>query len=393
VPSLVNGSWTEVRAYVHSLPKRLPRKTLPLAEVGGRILAEDVVARADVPNMDSSAMDGWAVAGEGPWRIAGSIEIGRPSGVKLSTGQAMIIGTGGSIPLGARAILRREHGIENEGTVSLSVDGVMPTVGKHLRASAEEIAKGDIVIKAGQRLNPIHLAVAASCGYDEISVSALPSLHLIVTGNEIDAEGTPAPGRLRDSFTPQFAGLCESVGADAQGSERVVDDREAVTEALRDSTADIVVTTGGTADGEADHVRAVLEKLRASILLDKIAVQPGHPTLLAKLPGGRFVVALAGNPLAAIVGFLGVVHPLVAGMTGAPLTELVGIELAEEVAGNPRMTRLVPYELRDGWAFPSQWRAASMLRGLAAADGMLVVEPGLGRRGDRVGSLSLPWKS
>lgn len=392
MPSLVNGSWTEVRALCHSLPQRLPPMTLPLAEAYGRTLATGLVALTDVPNVDSSAMDGWAIAGDGPWRNVGSIEIGRPSGVSLSSGEAMAIGTGGTIPLGTQAILRREHGFENIGIISLSVDGVMPKVGQHVRARAEEIAKGDIVIVAGQRLGPIHLAVAASCGYHEIPVSAKPSLHLIVTGNEIDAEGTPAPGRVRDSFTPQFAALCGSVGADAQGSERVGDDRDAVTAALHDSAADIVVTTGGTADSAADHARAALEKLSATILLDKIAVQPGHPTLLAKLPDGRFVVALAGNPLAAIVGFLSVVHPLIAGMTGVPLAEPVGIELAEDVVGNPRMTRMVPYERRDSRAFPSPWRATSMLRGLAAADGMLIVGPGAGRHGDRVDSLSLPWK-
>ena len=393
MPNLVNGSWAEVRAYAHSLPKPLTHTTSPIAEAHGRTLVEDVIARADVPNVDSSAMDGWAIAGDGPWRIMGSIEIGRPSGVKLSTGQAMAIGTGGSPPLGTQAILRSEHGIESEGTVSLCVGEAMPRANKDIRARAVEIAKGDIVIAAGQRLGPIHLAVAASCGYDEVSVSAQPSLHLIVTGNEVDAEGTPTWGRVRDSFTPQFAALCGSVGAEAQRSERVGDDREAVIGALRGSAADIVVTTGGTANGDADHVRAVLENLRATILLDKIAVQPGHPTLLAQLPGGRFVIALAGNPLAAIVGFLGVVHPLIAGMTGEALTEPDGIELADDLAGNARMTRLVPYELKDGRALPSPWRAASMLRGLAAADGMLVVEPGLGRRGDRVDSLSLPWKS
>lgn len=390
-------SWRGAREYAHALPKRMHKVSLALGEASGFVLAEDLVALADVPTIDASAMDGWAISGDGPWQISGSVATGAPTGVHLNIGTAVRINTGGCVPMGTTAVLRSEHGIEHEDMVSLSVDGIRPAQGQYVRPRAEEFARGEVVVAAGTRLDPITVAMAATCGLDDVRAYAKPEIDLVVTGGEVDPSGPPALGRVRDAFTPQFAALCASVGAQGGACHRVDDELESLVDALRECAAPIVLTTGGTAGGSTDRIRDALRELRATILIDQLDVRPGRPTMLAKLPGGRFIVSLAGNPLAALVGFITVAQPLVAGMTGAGLPAVRRIRLAAPVGAQTPAAMPADLVLPFAWdgaaAMPSQWTGAAMLRGLAAADGFLIVAPGCGAAGDEVSALPLAWRS
>jgi molybdopterin molybdotransferase len=167
----------------------------------------------------------------------------------------------------------------------------------------------------------------------------------------------------------------------------VADDADVILAAVASSPADVVVTTGGTARGPVDHVHAVLAKLDARLLVDGVAVRPGHPMLLAEHGGTRrhrrFVAGLPGNPLAAVAGFVTLVRPLLRAMARRADPSLF-LPLRDAVADHPGDTRLVPVSLADGFAVPLRFAGPAMLRGLALADGLAAVPARGGAAGQRV---------
>ena len=151
----------------------------------GRKLDRDILALQDMPHYASSAMDGWAVNGSGPW-----IPVDR--GNRLAPHQASIIVTGGLVPDGAKAVLRSENAVlgkDDEGLPILMTGGKArpgePRAGEHIRKAGEEALAGDVLVKAGVKLNPAHLALAALAGYDELQVQGRPVVRLVLTGSEV----------------------------------------------------------------------------------------------------------------------------------------------------------------------------------------------------------------
>jgi molybdopterin molybdotransferase len=177
-----------------------------------------------------------------------------------------------------------------------------------------------------------------------------------------------------------FTAWLEAMGAEVTLS-RVPDEPRELLAAVASSPADVVVTTGGTARGPVDHVHRVLADLGARLLVDGVAVRPGHPMLLAQYGGSRqhrrFVAGLPGNPLAAVAGFVTVVRPLLRRLAGLPDPSHV-LPLGDAVGTHPTDTRLVPVSVTDSCAVPLRFAGPAMLRGLALADGMAVVPPGGG---------------
>jgi molybdopterin molybdotransferase len=170
-------------------------------------------------------------------------------------------------------------------------------------------------------------------------------------------------------------------------ARRLVPDRAgALEQALAACTGDLVVTTGSTARGPDDHLHNALAAADARLLVDGVAVRPGHPQLLAVLPDGRPLAGLPGNPLAAATAVLTLVEPLVGCLHAALPRPRRTVRLAEDVPAGPEATRLVP--VRGGR--PVLFAGPGMLRGLAVADGVAVVPPGGAAAGSEVELLSLP---
>jgi molybdopterin molybdotransferase len=166
----------------------------------------------------------------------------------------------------------------------------------------------------------------------------------------------------------------------------VPDDAGELSRALGDSGGHVVVTTGGTAAGPVDHLHAVLARGGARLVVDGVAVRPGHPMLLARLADGRPLVGLPGNPLAAVSGLLTLLGPLLAAATGLAVPGR-HVRLARPVTGHPHDSRLVP--VREGT--PALHAGPAMLRGLAEADGLAVIPPGGAGADELVELLPLPW--
>lgn len=383
----LSSDWHDAFRTSYAAGTPLPPVSISLMDAVGERLAGDLAALCDVPHYPSSAMDGWAVAGSGPWQLVDSDT--------LQAGAATPIVTGGLIPIGAHAVLQTEHGRVDASTLTASADAEPggPADGMHIRPVGEEVRADDIVIRIGTVLNPAHLAVAAVCGHDDLIVLARARVRLIFTGNEVVTEGVPAPGHVRDTFGPQLPAVVRMLGGTVSGEARLGDDRDLlVAELMKGAAAsDLVITTGGTGNSSADHLHPALEELNATVLIDEIAMRPGGPSLLARLPDGRFLVGLPGNPLAAMMGMLTIARPLLARLAGAAEPRLGQVPVAVDLAGRPGRMRLAPYRLVDGAAEPSRWFGSAMLRGLAEADGVLLCPPQGLASGAAADTVPLPW--
>lgn len=382
--------WDDARRATSSAPA-LPVESVPLGEAVGRVLSEDVVAPHDLPHYRSSAMDGWAVAGGAPWLLTDA----RSENRALGPGEAAVVATGALVPEGTHGILQSEHGVVRDRYLDRndSADALEPAPGRHIREAGEEAHAGEIIVVAGATLNPPQVALAAACAYDRLRVLALPRVAVVASGDEVDESGTPAPGRVRDSFGPQFPALIAQLGGRSVSVRRAPDLRDATIAELERAaaTADLIVTTGGTGSSASDHVRAALTAMRVELLVPRVAMRPGGPTLLARLPAGPYVLALPGNPLAALMGMLTLGAPLLRRLAGRADEAEGSIVVSAAIPGRPGSTRLLPFRETDGLAVASEWSSAAMLRGLAEADGVLIVpETGL-RAGEAARVLPLPW--
>ncbi|CAN5123612.1 molybdopterin-binding protein [soil metagenome] len=375
-------SWHEARAIAGVAASALPAELVALGSCVGRALVDDLETGIDIPHYASSAMDGWLVVGEGPWELT--------QGDPLP-GQARPIVTGAFVAPTASAVLRSESGaVIGDGTLRSTVAGE-PAAGQHIRALGTEAVRGERLIGAGTVLNPAHVALAASAGADALRVHAVPSVALVFTGDEVVTHGVPGPGRVRDSFAVQLPALFALLDGRVTRTSRVGDELERTVNAIDECSEPLIVTTGGTGESSVDHVRAALRALGAEFLVDGIAMRPGGPTSIARLPDSRLVASLPGNPLAAMVAAISICEPLVASLAGRPARQTRTVTTSG-LEGRAGSTLLVPYALTDDRVAVVRWLGSGMMRGLAEADGLLVV-PGAGTvEGERTESLDLPWR-
>ncbi|NKY12898.1 molybdopterin molybdotransferase MoeA [Streptomyces somaliensis] len=395
--------WDQARAVAARAGRRTaPRaRRVPLHEALGRVLAAPLTALTDLPPFDTSAMDGWAVAGPGPWEVhtGDSVLAGRRGIPVLPDGVAVRIATGARVPADTTAVVRSEHARAEAGRGDRSGPGpgghlharyeVVP--GQDIRPRGQECRRGDELLPAATLVTPAALGLAAAAGYDELAIVEPPRAEVLVLGDELLTSGVPRDGLIRDALGPMIGPWLHSLGAEVTAVRRVGDDAEALYEAVTGTDADLVVTTGGTAAGPVDHVRPVLLKAGAEFLVDGVRVRPGHPMLLARLAASRYLVGLPGNPLAAVSALLTLAEPLLHGLSEHPALEPLRAPVRDEVHGHPRDTRLVPVAFRAGEAVPLRHTGPAMLRGLAAADGLAVVPPGGVRSGGVLEVLDLPW--
>ncbi|BCJ26988.1 hypothetical protein Asera_10960 [Actinocatenispora sera] len=387
--------WAAARTAAHTAGAAAPPEPvrLALADATGATLAEPVRARTPLPAFTTASVDGYAVRGAGPWRVSGRVLAGQVA-VALADGMAVEIATGAMVPPGADQIIRVEDSTRSaDGLVSGQPRRPTP----EWRVPGEEAVKGEELLPAGTPVTPGVVGVAAQCGHDDLLVRRPPRATVLVFGDELLTEGLPGRGLVRDSLGPQLPGWLARIGALPTVSARLTpvgDTLDAHVEAIATAAGshELVCTTGGTMRGPVDHLHPALAQLGAEYVVDTVAVRPGFPMVLAKLPGGRFVAGLPGNPQSAVIGLLTLVWPLVAGLTGRSVPRLSRVRLGAEIAGRGDDTHLALARLEpDGLAYPLPHNGSAMLRGLAWADGFVLVPPGAtGRAGEPAEFLPFP---
>ncbi|WP_394618116.1 molybdopterin molybdotransferase MoeA [Lentzea sp. JNUCC 0626] len=376
----MNMPWKLARQTARDAAKPLDAVELPLPDSLGLALASAVRALTSQPTCDTSAMDGYAERGAGPWTVVGRVAAGeqiprtfsRPGDTTpvLQPGEAFGVATGALVPPGTESVVPVEHCVLDGTTLHHS--SIQPP-GKHIRRRGEDWSAGDELIPAGSLITPAVLGLASAAGHDTILAHRRPRVAVIVTGDELLHSGPPTPGRVRDAIGPMLPGLLTR--ADLLGTTYLRDDPTALADALTHDGADVLVTCGATSKGPADHLRSVLQDLGAEILVSGVACRPGHPMLLATLPDGRCVVGLPGNPFAAYAAVLTLLHPLLDTLGGhAPKPEITAH--LNDVSAHPNDTRLIPVTRTGNTAHPVGHDRPGSLWGAALADALAVVPPG-----------------
>jgi len=286
---------------------------VPTLEATKRVLARPQRSTMDVPSMDNSAMDGYAVrraevAPGKKFRVAQRIMAGA-TGKPLEAGTTARIFTGAPIPPGADAIVMQEHAaVEGDSVIFKKI----PEAGEWVRLVGSDVKKGGEILPAGKRLLPQDTGLAASVGLKTLPVFRKLKLGLFFTGDELAMPGEPlAPGRIYNSNRFTLRGLAEVFGCELRDYGIVPDTLEATREALRRAAAecDLIVTSGGVSVGEADYVKPAVEA-EGSLLMWRIAMKPGRPLAFGQVKKS-FFIGLPGNPVSSFVTFLIFVRPFI----------------------------------------------------------------------------------
>lgn len=293
---------------------------VPTAEALGRVLAVDQISSLDVPPLDNSSMDGYAVrcadlpAAGKRLVVAQRIPAGSV-GHTLAPGTAARIFTGAPIPHGADAVVMQE-------LCSLDGDGVLidhlPRPGEWIRRAGEDIARGAVVLTAGQRLGPQMLGLAASVGCATLPVFRRLRVALFSTGDELVMPGEPLPpGAIYNSNRYVLRGLLEALGCQVCDLGIVPDSLEATRAALRAAAGsnDLIITSGGVSVGEEDHVKPAVQA-EGQLDLWLVAMKPGKPVAFGRVNdpaggNGADFIGLPGNPVSSFVTFLMLVRPFI----------------------------------------------------------------------------------
>lgn len=375
----------EARGRVLEATRPLPAERILVVKAAGRVLAEAVAARGDVPPFSASAMDGYAVAPGPPGRrlaVVGESRAGAPSERSLGEGEAIRISTGAAVPAGAAAVIPQEEVEVLDGFVVLGTE-VAP--GAHLRPAGEVMRAGASVLGAGTRLGAAELGAAISAGAAEVAVSRRPIAAVLCTGDELREPGeTLAPGEIYNSNAPMLVTLAARCGATAGDAIRLPDDATATETGLADAlkSADVVIVSGGVSVGPHDHVKPALAKLGVQEIFWGVALQPGKPTWFGAREG-TLVFGLPGNPVSAAVTFSLFVAPALAALQGLTHAGSAGEALlGTEVARNRRREQAlrVRLEQHDGLtvAVPNGPQGSHVITSLVGADALALIPRGDG---------------
>ena len=281
----------------------LPAHRLPLELALGAVLATDVAARIALPRFTQSSMDGFAVRaadGMAPRTLVGTSAAGEPARVAVGPGEAVRILTGGVLPDGADAVARQE-------IVQRTGDGIALKQavrhGEAVRHEGEELAAGQVIATAGQRVTAGLIAAMAMAGVDSVQVYRRPRVAVLVTGDEVVRVGESlAPGMVYDANGPLMRAWFVEHGYGEPVVAYVRDDEAALEEAMSAAldSADMVVTSGGVSVGDRDFVPLVADRLGVRKVFWKVAQKPGKP-LWFGMRDGKALLGMPGNPAAVLV--------------------------------------------------------------------------------------------
>ena len=292
-------------------------------DAAGRVLAKPQRSTMDVPPMDNSAMDGYAVrlsdlAGKNRLKVGQKIMAGSV-GVPLEAGTAARIFTGAPVPAGADAIVMQEHCTIEGGDVLIDQ---RPKPAEWIRRVGSDIRRDAEILPAGKRLLPQDTGLAASVGIASLPVYRTVRLGLFFTGDELVMPGEPLPpGRIYNSNRFTLRALARTYGCEIRDYGIVPDSLEATRAVLRQAAkeCDLIVTSGGVSVGEADYVKPAVEA-EGSLLMWRIAMKPGRPLAFGRV-GEAFFIGLPGNPVSSFVTFLIFVRPFLLKTQGIRETE------------------------------------------------------------------------
>ena len=392
---------------------------VPLMESLGQVLAEDVKSGINVPPLDNSAMDGYAVqstdtgeAGEKSpvvLRVIGTVMAGSISRQEVVPGTAIRIMTGAPVPRGADAVVQFENTDEEKRRTAapgpITEIGILckVTAGGNIRRAGEDVARGATVLTRGTVIRPAEIGLLASVGVSQIKVIRRPVVAVLATGNELVEIGQPLPeGKIYNSNTYSIASLVARYGAIPRILGIALDNEESLVGKLRQAQdADMLLTIGGVSMGDYDLVKDILAR-DGRMVFWQVRVKPGKPLAFGKIKGrGKDVplLGLPGNPVSCMVTFELFVRPALLKMMGKknlakPTVEAIMEDSIKNKAGRRLYDRAI-IQRRDGryYARLTGPQGSGILTSMSQANGLVVIpEDKLEvKKGEPVQALMLDW--
>ncbi|MCE2392111.1 MAG: molybdopterin molybdotransferase MoeA [Proteobacteria bacterium] len=359
----------------------LEPETVPVGGCAGRVLAEDVAARHDVPGFRRAAMDGFALRGEATFgaseyaplrfEVVGEAFPGRPHPESLEAGQAIRIMTGAPVPDGADAVVKAEVCREARGRVEVQ-EPVAPR--KNVGEVGEDIRVGTTVLRRGRRLRPQDAGLLASIGHAQVSCVRAPRVALVVTGDELLPAGSaPRDCRIVDSNSTVLAALVARDGGVLLPFEILPDDPERIRAALQ-ADADVLLVSGGSSVGQEDHAPRLLAEL-GRLDFHGVTMRPSGPAGGGRI-GESYVFLLPGNPVSCLCAYEFFAGPTLRALGGRPRAwphRRRRARLARKLSSQVGRTDYVRVELRGGEVVPIATSGASILSSTVRASGAVIV--------------------
>jgi len=364
----------EVWAVIDREVLALPSARVPLEQVCGRRLAENICADSDLPAFSRSAIDGYALpAGSQPgrYRLVGESKPGGPAPLPPRQGEAVKVFTGSALPESGIELVM----VEDTTLVGDEVIVDVSSSAKPVRARASQAKAGEVLLSGGSRIGPGAIALLATAGASAPQVSPAVKVAHLSTGSElVSVSQNPGLGFIRDSNSPLLAALLAEAGADLSFQARVSESVDDAVAGLEGIEADLFLISGGASVGQYDGTAEILQRLGFVIHSAKVKSRPGKPLIFATR-GSQVAFGLPGNPLSHFVCFHLFVRRALDRLTGLLPRKMIAVLLA----GQPPEP-----DLRETWwpakiraeagcllADPLPWRDSSDLTGLPRANALL----------------------
>ena len=372
-----------------SVTEPLGEEATPLSEALGRTLAREIRALRTQPPFANSAMDGYAlraadaVSASARLEVVGEAAAGHAFEGRLAAGQATRIFTGAPLPEGADAVAIQEQA-RRDGAAVILAESVAP--GDNVRTSGADFGEGEVLLRAGQRLTPRDIALAASANHPTLPLRRRPRVAILATGDELAAPGeTPGPAQIIASNSFAVAGIVAAAGGEAIDLGIAVDDPAVLSRRVaqaQEAKADVLVTLGGASVGDYDLVQKTLVGAGMELGFWRIAMRPGKPLIHGRL-ASTHVLGLPGNPTSSTVCTLLFLRPLLRALVGDPDAGADPSEparFAVPVSANAVRQDYMRVTLTqdDGGVFlatPIASQDSSLIKGLARADALVVRAP------------------
>jgi molybdenum cofactor synthesis domain-containing protein len=362
---------------------------LPLSKAGGRVLAEDVFSKIDVPPFDRAAMDGYAIRAIDTFaavedrpihlKFVGRLLAGNWSPrIHLHAGECIEIATGAPMPMGADAVVMVEHAMAREKTVDV-YRAVAP--GENVARRASEIKRGATVLRAGKRLTPSSIGTLAAIGEKMANVYKRPRVAVISSGAELRTPGSKlGRSQVYDVNGPTICRAVEDCGGETEYLGIARDQPSQIIKLVKKgiSSSDIVIISGGSSAGSGDIVPSVVDSLgKPGVIVHGLALKPGKPTFVAVVRG-KPVFGLPGYPVSALIVFDQLVAPYLRTIASLPPIQrkIVQATLSTKILSARGRREFVPVQLvrgSEGLNARPILKGSGAITALSAADGYIEV--------------------
>ncbi len=372
---------------VNNVPVRPKLEEIALEKALGRILAQDIVSRINMPPFDKSAMDGFAFHSKDhskQYEIVEIIAAGTVPNKTIHQGQCAKIMTGGMVPKGADRIIKKELTTEEDGYMKI----VEKEENVNICLKGEDIRIGDTVLKKGSRIRPQEIGVIAAMGLKQIRAYRRPVVNIIATGSELVNPGKEIrQGQIYDSNSFSLAAQVIQTGAELKGRRQVKDERKTIRKSIEASleASDMVLVSGGVSVGDFDFVPFLLKDLGVEIKFEKIAVKPGKPTVFGSC-GDKTIFGVPGNPVSTFVIFEIFIKPLLYRMMGHVFQPLIvqGKLRDNFLRKNTDRAFFIPVHYQGGLVETLPYHGSAHIHALTKANGLICIPKG--KKGISAGS-------